>query len=348
MEFTSRMTCCLAIAFVVSASVAHAQSSIGTADLDGPRLKLDKTRIDLGPRIYDEELKVTFTAANVGTESLSLNITKTSCGCTSTLVTKGSLAPGDQTEITLTHLPKAAKKRLGNASYDAVLETNDKTAPAVMLSFTVRHVEQVFVTPEIIVFGEVPPNTESITREFSIECLNDSGTSKVVSVDVASPYLAVKKTGEQQFSGHSVHTYSLDFDPSKCGNDRTSSVTILTDSRRVPVIEIPVKFMRAYPMLANPKALLLGVLREGSTTTRTIRLVPQSKVEPAVKAICSDARIQTTLKASTGGNELTLEIVVRTDSGSSSKFDTEISVLGKDGEEQCRIPVKGVISPAAS
>ena len=97
-----------------------------------PRLRLDEPHYEFGRIAPGATVTHRFKASNEGDRPLTISRLNPSCGCTSTLVGKSTLAPGESTELEVT-FNAAGHPGLNQKSVEVV--SDDPTQPVQTLSF---------------------------------------------------------------------------------------------------------------------------------------------------------------------------------------------------------------------
>jgi hypothetical protein len=157
------------------------------AQVAQPRLTLATTQHDFGQIPPDRSVSYRFHARNTGTDTLTISDLKPSCGCTSTVVGRRTLAPGESTELEVSFNPAGLS---GVVQKSVQVISNDPRAPAQALRFSADI--QPAVSP---LFQEVLLDLMSRTdrRKHSIRL--ESGTRapiQVKTVDLSpAPWLGV-------------------------------------------------------------------------------------------------------------------------------------------------------------
>jgi len=151
------------------------------ADGPQPKVVVDNDTFDFGVRENKSEDSHTFVIRNEGDHPLELVLRKTSCKCTvgklgdKVVDPEGgpvsiTLAPGDQTELTLDWTVKRVHSNHFRQS--ALLLTNDREMPRLVLQITGRIAQTIFVTPNAFMFGKLL-TADNRTGEITIESIRD-------------------------------------------------------------------------------------------------------------------------------------------------------------------------------
>ncbi len=99
----------------------------------GPRLQFDETAFDFGRINEGKVAEHIFRFTNAGTDTLKITKVDASCGCTATVLTQTTIAPGGQGEIKATF---DSRGRIGKARKSIYVRSNDTQSPIITLMFT--------------------------------------------------------------------------------------------------------------------------------------------------------------------------------------------------------------------
>jgi hypothetical protein len=167
--------------------LALAVPAICLAQVAQPRLTLATTQHDFGRISPDQPVNYRFLARNTGTDTLTILDLKPTCGCTSTVVGRHTLAPGESTELEVSFNPLGMS---GVVHKSVQVLSNDPKAPSQTLSFQAEVAPVAFPLNQEIVLEGLAPNE---LRKRSI--LITSGTQsplRVAAVELSpSPWLGV-------------------------------------------------------------------------------------------------------------------------------------------------------------
>jgi len=172
---------CLALSalFVPVLCLAQAQGQ--------PRLVLEATQFDFGKINPGATVSHRFKASNTGDAPLTISKLSPSCGCTSTLVGKETLAPGESTELEVSF--NSAGEH-GVISKSVAVESDDPVSPRQTLNFQAEVLPAVTASTEQVQFLDLLPRDR---RKASVHLVNGSGKPmRVTGVDLsAAPWLGV-------------------------------------------------------------------------------------------------------------------------------------------------------------
>lgn len=88
----------------------------------GPRLKLDKEKLDFGSLWYGDPCEMQLGLTNVGSAPLEISELKTSCGCTAAKLEQTTLQPGQTEQVRITY---DTKKGVRDVSQNVTIISND-------------------------------------------------------------------------------------------------------------------------------------------------------------------------------------------------------------------------------
>lgn len=97
-----------------------------TLKLSGPSLEVPKTQYNFGKVTEGVVVDHIFTFKNVGTEPLTIQEVKSSCGCTAALLSKKELKPGEEGEL---KVELNTANRSGKMSRNVTIISNDPKEP---------------------------------------------------------------------------------------------------------------------------------------------------------------------------------------------------------------------------
>jgi hypothetical protein len=113
---------------------------------------IDSPNYDFGMMAPDTKGEHKFAIKNVGTNDLQLRLGGSTCKCTIGDLEREMLAPGEQTEITLSwHVNADAE----DFSQSAEIITNDPANVVIRLGITGKIIQDIDIVPETWTFGEV-------------------------------------------------------------------------------------------------------------------------------------------------------------------------------------------------
>ena len=197
-----------------------------------PHISFDATHFDFGRIPAEAKVFHRFKVTNTGKAPLNITALNPSCGCTSTVVGKWTLAPDESTEVEVTFNP-AGFRGVSHKSIQVV--SDDPASPNSTLTFEAEVVREVMLSTDSVFFQDLVRTTP---RKASVKLT--SGNEKPVQVtDVKSPgapYLSTALRTE--------------------GNDAWLDITL--DGRKIP----PGRQLGADPIFlrtSNPKVPALSV-----------------------------------------------------------------------------------------
>ncbi len=101
--------------------------------LAAPKISVDQAIYDFGEVTAGVAVTHTFILTNVGDAPLTITSVRTSCGCTTTALSKTTLQPGESVKLTATFDSTHYSGRVGKSIY---VESNDPDTPKLVLVIT--------------------------------------------------------------------------------------------------------------------------------------------------------------------------------------------------------------------
>jgi hypothetical protein len=211
-----------------------------------PHITYDATHFDFGKIAADAKVSHRFKVTNTGKAPLNITRLNPSCGCTSTVLGKWTLAPEESTEVEVTFNP-AGFRGVSRKSIQVV--SDDPVSPTTTLTFEADVVLEIMPSTDSVFFQDL---VRSVPRKASVKL--SSGTDKPVVLTDAkapgAPYLttALRKDGKDAWvditlDGHKVPAGR------QVGAD---AIIVRTANARVPTVTITVQWEMRASVTANP------------------------------------------------------------------------------------------------
>ena len=131
----------------------------------GPKLWVDARALDMGVIPVGDTATLTIPLENTGGSTLLLRNIKTSCKCTTGLISKSSIPPGDVGTIDVI---VTAKKFEGQFSETVFLDTNLRNESAVTLAVKYTAKSIVRLSPPMLSFGTQQQESLPVTKSLRI------------------------------------------------------------------------------------------------------------------------------------------------------------------------------------
>jgi hypothetical protein len=232
---------------------------------DAPTITFDKPHHDFGKLTGDRKVTHKFKVTNTGKAVLSITNLNASCGCTSTLLGKWSMAPGESSEIEATFDPKGQR---GVVRKSVTVTSNDPKNPNFTLTFEAEVVQDVTAKPGGLFFPAVTRNAvaKSVLRL-------ESGNGQPVKVlDVTAPGAPYLSWGQRQEGNDALLDVSLDGKKIQDGQLRGNDyLTIRTTSQFSPVLTVNVQWELKQVISSSPERVA-WVEGAGKEQVATLRL----------------------------------------------------------------------------
>ncbi len=140
-------------------------SSVGLPKAELP----DGNTFEFEQMRYGSSMSHSFKVRNAGTGVLRLTVGGSTCKCTVGELSKGSLEPGEETEINLTWRGPAVSVNFGQT---ATVNTNDPETPELKFQISGSVIDSFVFEPADIELGDFGPDVP-IHKEFMVYCYAD-------------------------------------------------------------------------------------------------------------------------------------------------------------------------------
>jgi len=229
-----------------------------------PRLVLDSDRHDFGAVTQGAVVSHRFKAENRGDAPLTLVRLDSTCGCTTTVMGKLRLEPGEGTELEVRFSSAGLR---GPVDKFVRLVTDDPARPVTILNFHADVVKDIVVSDQEVYFRDLVPRDR---RKVSVKLESASGQPIQVTGVVLSeaPWLGVatREEGRDLFVDFDLLARGLP--PGLAGTD---NVLLKVMNPEPAEIRLKVRWERLPPVLAAPPRVAWAETA-GRDLTATVRL----------------------------------------------------------------------------
>ena len=212
-----------------------------------PVISFERTDYDFGKIGGDRKVSCRFKVTNTGTEVLNITRLNPSCGCTSTVLGKWSLAPGESTEVEASFDPRGFR---GPVHKSIQVISDDPAHGTVTLTFQAEVIQEIMPSTNSLFLYDVVPSTP---KKGTVRLASGNGQAVRVKEVKApgAPYLSstVKMEGND-----AILEITLDGQKLPGGKRRgVDGVTVFTSSERMPVINLNVQWELKAVVQASPE-----------------------------------------------------------------------------------------------
>jgi hypothetical protein len=213
----------------------------------GPAITFEKLHHDFGKISADRKVSYRFKVTNTGSATLNITRLNPSCGCTSTVLGKWSLEPGESTEVEANFDPAGFR---GEVRKSIQVISDDPAKGTVTLSFQAEVVQEIMPSTNVVFFYDV---VRSVPRKATVRLASGNGQPVQVKETKApgAPYLStsVKTEGNDA-------VLEIDMDGRKVPQSKRRGVdvlTIITTNARMPLITLNVQWELKPTVLLTPE-----------------------------------------------------------------------------------------------
>ncbi len=305
-----------------------------TAPLQGPNIHFYETEWDFGVIDEGEVLSHKFKFVNIGTDTLKVSARST-CSCTSTLLSDKIILPGDVGEISPEFNTKGFK---GPSKQSIYVRTNDPNKKEIILTIAATIRTSIKVIPENLWLDDLVIGEELI-REILVV---DSGdrTLKVESIEVPkginAEILPVRDNATIKYSIPVMLTIKSGTEPGKFEKE----IIVHTNDPSKPKISVPVSGIVLSEIKAIPTAIFFGEIEQNTKIEREITLSPTNgKRLEIVKAKSSLPYISTEIKTINDGLEFKLVTTLLAPKISTTVSDNIMIYINGNDEPAIEVPL---------
>jgi hypothetical protein len=268
---------------------------------DAAGLTFPEPKHVFGTVVGDLVLRHQFQVVNTGKTPLTIKQANSSCGCTSTVVGKAVLAPGETGGIEALF---NTKDQRGKVTRTIEVISDDPANPKRILTLEAEVVPEVFVDPPIAQFLEVQ-GKETRTEQVQLK----SGRKEplhVTRIDIQGGDFITASVGMDT----RLH---LQLDPQRIPADQRAGmvlVRVATSREGAPVVVLPVRWSLKSPISVQPAGLswdeFAGGTQRGRVTLRQVGLAPFKIL--SVESSHRDIHVSVPLGRSATSQEATVQV----------------------------------------
>jgi hypothetical protein len=211
-----------------------------------PHISFDATHFDFGKIPGDVKVSHRFKVTNTGQAPLNITRLNPSCGCTSTVIGKWTLAPQESTEVEVSFNP-AGFRGVSRKSIQVI--SDDPASPTTTLTFEADVVREVMPSTESVFFQDL---VRSVPRKVSVKL--SSGTDRPVTLTEAkapgAPYLtaALRQDGKDAWVDITLDGHKIPAGR-QVGAD---AIIVRTSNPKVPTVTLTVQWEMRASVTADP------------------------------------------------------------------------------------------------
>lgn len=212
-----------------------------------PVITFEKTHHDFGKIGADRKATYRFKVTNTGQGTLNITRLNPSCGCTSTVLGKWSLAPGESTEVEVSFDPRGFR---GVVHKSIQVISDDPAHGEVTLSFEAEVIQEIMPSTTTVFFYDLSRTTP---KKSTVRLASGNGQPVQVKETKApgAPYLSATAKNE---GNDAILDINLDGRKISSGKQRgVDSLTVITTSEKMPVITINVQWELKASVLSTPE-----------------------------------------------------------------------------------------------
>jgi len=329
----------LSISWVNIKAVTIAETAV-------PRVQVDEMSHDKGNRLYWEPFTHSFTVKNIGGAPLALKVVSRSCGCVSDVLSDGQLPPGGTGEIRVGYGPTPSKEKHGQNSFSVVVATNDPANESFSLTVTAALIDPVHAIPNHLKLSD-RETSNPVMLPVEIVCLRDGVIPELLAVEASLPQILVKHVASTDVSSDERrHVYNVSLQRNAAPNPEHATLTIRSDSKRVPIIEIPVDLADGNRVTVSPSIAALGNIRRGEEKSKALAVRWSADLVGPLTCRPEDDRVRAEFKSDPSGRsgELVVKFKATNAGVGTERLKTFVVILDGNGDTVGALPVSGVVS----
>ncbi len=332
-------TAILALSLLISASIYAAdkkapEASAAETKPSGPQPKIvfkDK-EYDFGEAKGLDKIEHVFKFRNEGKADLKIDKVKSSCGCTAALASAKVIPPGKEGEIKATF--KFGKRR-GKQTKHIYVNSNDPAVPNEKLTLSGIIIPAFDVQPSTLYFRDLKTVTSQkvkISQTLAEELKLGNISSRLKLVET-------KLTEEPSKDGKKHYTLEVSVKPDVAPGRYSDNITVETNNKKKPKIDIPVRFNIRGDIEAIPNRVDLGALEPGKEVKRELKITNRKEAPFKIEKVDIDNPLVTIDLKTPTKSEVSHTLTVKVTPAAKDKIVRAKLVFHTDYNKQEKITV---------
>ena len=297
-----------------------------------PKIVFTEKEYDFGEVKGVDRIEHIYKFHNEGKADLKIDKVKTSCGCTAALLSAKVIPPGKEGEIKTTF---TFGRRQGKQTKHIYVSSNDPDEPNEKLTLKGVIVPVVSVEPNNIYFRD--PQKERKKKVTISQTLDEE--LKLGEITTHRNLVDTKLEEATGEGGKKLYTLEVSIKPDMEPGHYSDSVTIATNYKDKPKINIPIRFNIRGDIEAIPSRVNLGALTPGQEVTRKLRIINRKKTPFAIEKFDIDNPVVSVDLKTPTASETTHELTVKARAEADTRTIRAKLVLYTDYEKQQKVMV---------
>ncbi|MEI6632235.1 MAG: DUF1573 domain-containing protein [Chlamydiota bacterium] len=230
-----------------------------------PKIVFEELKHDFGEVVGVEKVEHIYRFRNNGPGELKVDKVSTTCGCTAALISSKEIPPGGKGEIKTTF---TVGGRQGKQTKHIYVFSNDPIEPKACLILEGTIIPPLAVEPANVMLQDTKSEsarTVRILQTMPEELTIEEPTTRLNLV-------TAKLRSDQPENGKKRYTIEITLKPDLETGRYSENLTVVTNCKTKPKIEIPVRITVNGDITASPSRISLGQLAPGQEVTRSITL----------------------------------------------------------------------------
>lgn len=254
------------------AALALVVPVVCAAQTQAPIITFEKNHHDFGKITGDRKVTYRFKVTNTGTAVLNITRLNPSCGCTSTVLGKWSLAPSESTEVEASFDPHGFR---GQVRKSIQVISDDPANGTVTLTFEAEVIQDIMPSTTVVFFYDLQ---RTATKTSTVRLASGNGQPVKVK-ETKAPGASYLSATVKTEGNDAILNLEMDGRKISAGKQRgVDALTVVTSSERMPIITINVQWELKASVVANPERVAWA--ESAGKTLRSPVSLKQSEGKP--------------------------------------------------------------------
>jgi len=304
-----------------------------------PNIQFEERVYDFGIAGQQEKITHNYKFKNVGKGELVIKSVRAPCGCIATLVTSKRVPPGVTGVIKVTFETRKYKGKLTKSIF---VYSNDPDEPKIELKISGVVKTDFALKPEFLHFGDVEKG-ETVTKTLKLIQVGQEQLT-LNRVEAAREYFStsISSFKDERHKGFKI---DVSLKPSAPVGRLMEVITLHTNLKRHPRIDVPVWGNILGRIRVKPQRLSLGLIKKGSYSPKKIEVKATDQFDFKIVKVESNVPFLST-KVSEVKKSKRFEITLKVDKKApAGRLRGQISIYTDDPDQALiKVPVYGLIT----
>ena len=303
-----------------------------------PDIQFEQRVYDFGVAGQQERITHHYKLKNVGKGDLTITSVRAPCDCIATLLSSKTISPGATGVIRVAF---ETRKYKGKQTKSIFVQSNDPDEPKIELKISGVVKTEFTLEPEFLHFGDVERG-KTVAKTINLVQIGKEHL-RLNRIEVNEKYFSTRLSSFKD-KPHKRFKVDIRLKPNAPVGRINEVITLHTNLKRHPRIEIPICGNMLGRIRVKPQMLSLGSIKKGASSAKKIELRATDQRDFKIVKVKSSLPFLSTKASVVGKNkgfEVTINVAKKAPAG---RLRGEIAIYTDDPDQMViKVPVYGLI-----